>query len=897
MNRNLRTATMALLSVAMVALVMTAPSYAAGGGAPVAGAASDHADPLQRLGACLAAGGQGDILLVIDRSGSLAQTDPTAERVVAAKYLVQQLEAYAVGAGTKLNMAVAGFDTTYGVTSPFRPLNASSAGALSADLDSYKSANTGFETDYRDAIDGARKTLTRQAAGRGGRCQAWVLFSDGRYEIDARNTQELQEKYGTTKAYAPQVNLTSTAGADRAQAIGENDICRAGGLADQMRVQKIVTLAVGLTAQGSVADFGTMQGIATGVGSGGSPCGNLLSPIPGEFLPAGQVDAILFAFDRFGNPDRAPISQTSKLCPAKACALGVHAFVLDPSISKIHILAGSNVSGAVITLTGPGQQQALTFKPGTPAAKSSNGAYSVSATWLSDRTLSLDLTRTTDVGWAGSWKLTFIDPSAVTAGGSATSNIHLFGDLEPFWPSAGTTVLHSGDATQRITLGLRRSESKKPVDPSTIFSNLSLDASLVYSSGQSIPIASNIDKQGLAKSYLLNLKNAKVGDAVIRLTLRVVTAPAGKVPGTALDPQSVDIPVSVLAPGSYPRVAGQVSFGTTEGSGPITVTVPVQGSGCVWLAGAQESLTRPDGIAVPQISSSYPNAARCLKVVGKKGLPVTLNVAAAGNGLASGTVTVMTVPTDASLPAIPVKVSYQLEMSTPANVATLIWVLIATLLAGILIPLGLLYVVKRWSARIPGNSVLVGVTTGLVSATGYFLNSGEPFPLREQDLRSVILAGTDGRSLAITASVTLRSKMGWGITEPGFVIVVAPGRCSVSSARPATTRKGDVARLPLAVQGHWVALLDAHDPMNGPVDVVLLIAPTSGRWADLTNDARQRVPEAVEKLRQRLHAPAGGEEPPTGPTPDDYWGSASDTTASGTSQPSPSITGPVDDQW
>ncbi|MEP7193218.1 MAG: hypothetical protein ABI903_10165 [Actinomycetota bacterium] len=886
---------MALVSLGMVALVMTAPSFAAARGAPVTLSGLAQPDPLERLGACLAAGGEGDVLLVIDRSGSLKETDPTAQRVVAAKYLVQQLGAYAKDSGTKLNMAVAGFDTSYAVTSPWRPLNASSIRGLSADLDVYKGADNGFETDYWNAVDGARKTLTQQAAGHVDRCQAWVWFSDGRYEIDPRNTQAQQKQYGTTKPYGSQASLTTKAGADRAQAAGLGDLCRDGGLADQLRVQKIVTLAVGLKAQGTDADFSAMQGIATGKGGGARPCGHLLSPTPGEFLLASQVDGILFAFDRFGNPDRAPISQTSKLCAAKACAQGVHAFVLDPSISKIHILAGSNVAGSIITLTGPGQSQAMMFKAGTVAAPRAGGGYGLSSSWLSDRTLAIDLTRATDGGWVGLWKLTFIDPVSVSASGKAISNIHLFGDLEPFWPASSTTALHSGDKAQSITLGLRRTQSKKPVDPAAIVSSLSVDASLDYPSGQSIPIASHIDKQGLGKAYRLDLSNAKVGDAVIRMTLRVVTSPVGKVAGTALEAQSVDFPVKVLAPGSYPRVAGDVSFGATEGTEPLSATVPVVGSGCVWLAGPQESLTRPDGVAAPQISSSYSTRDKCLKISGKASLPMTLQIGSTGNGLASGTVNVMTAPTDASLPPIAVKVSYQLEMSRPADVKTLIWVLVLTLLAGILIPVGLLYLVKWWNARIPGDSILVGTTTGLVASTGSFLADSGQFPLREQDLSSVFLAGTDRRSLTVPGGgKTLHSKMGLGITEPGFVILAVPGRYSVSSARPSTVRKGDKARLPLAVQGHWVAVLDAQDPMNGSVEVVLFVAPLSGKWADLTADARQRVPDAVDKLRQTVKPPAATDGSQAGADVDDDWGSPS---GSSSLQPSRSTTGSADDDW
>jgi hypothetical protein len=104
--------------------------------------------------------------------------------------------------------------------------------------------------------------------------------------------------------------------------------------------------------------------------------------------------------------------------------------------------------------------------------------------------------------------------------------------------------------------------------------------------------------------------------------------------------------------------------------------------------------------------------------------------------------------------------------------------------------------------------------------------------------------------------------------------------------------------MPLAVQSHWIALLDPNDPMNGPVDVVMLVAPLGGRWADLASDARQRIPEVVERLRHTLPTAGVSEGPQTGAQPDnDDWGSSPTGSESSSFQPAPSTTGSANDEW
>ncbi|WP_285164387.1 hypothetical protein, partial [Mycobacterium tuberculosis] len=66
-----------------------------------------------RYGACLAAQKQGDLLILVDESSSLQNTDSKAARVQAAKYLVHTLGRYADRIQAKLDVAIAGFAENY----------------------------------------------------------------------------------------------------------------------------------------------------------------------------------------------------------------------------------------------------------------------------------------------------------------------------------------------------------------------------------------------------------------------------------------------------------------------------------------------------------------------------------------------------------------------------------------------------------------------------------------------------------------------------------------------------------------------------------------------------------------------------------------------------------------
>ena len=157
---------------------------------------SAHAEPAgggaKRFGACLASQKAGDLVLLFDESSSLQGTDPQAARVQAARYLLQTLGRYADRVGANLEVATSGFSDTYTREQDWTKLTGSTADQVGAQLSSIATKNTGIDTDYWLALDGARQELASRGQGPNGgqRCQAIAWFSDGKIDFTSRAAVE-----------------------------------------------------------------------------------------------------------------------------------------------------------------------------------------------------------------------------------------------------------------------------------------------------------------------------------------------------------------------------------------------------------------------------------------------------------------------------------------------------------------------------------------------------------------------------------------------------------------------------------------------------------------------------------------------------------------------------------
>jgi hypothetical protein len=887
-----------LAALSAAALAASATVIGATIAAPHAHAQSTLPDPaVQSFGACLNGQRAGDLLVLIDVSGSLATTDPQGARITAARYLIEQMDSLGARSEIALDVGVAAFASEFTLTTDWTPLGPDTTSSVLAGIDSFRDRDTGFDTDYWMAMEGARRALSeRDSSGEARRCQAIAWFSDGQLDIESRDTGAKAAEHGTTRPYAPGIDITSEAGATAAEQAATAEICREGGLADQVRSAGTVTFAIGLAAAGTPSpDFGLMRSIATGHGDGGATCGKPQEPEPGTFQLASDIDDLLFAFDAIIPPD----AQTS--CPAGDAGCR-HTFVLDGSIDGVHLIATVDRPGLRAELTSPTGAVAV-LEPGQEG-RADPGGIAADYSWQSDRTVAVDLDRPASAaGWTGVWSLRFVDPSGATPGESR-SNVHIWGDLVPVWTHRTDTPLASGSIVPDVQFDIERTDGTR-VGASDVAGELTLDAVLVTADGTDFPVASGLGKADLGRPVTLDLTDVQPGSVLLRMTLSLTTAPAtdattgSTVKGTTLAPQRVDLPLEVRPPLGYPTLPARITFGPgAEGDTTLTARIPVTGPGCVWVEATPGINTTPAGVEPITIGAGPATSSQtCLQVEeGRTGeLTLEMTVGKAGNGTVSGTLPIATAPLDEPDAVRVVEVPFSADLRTALNPGVFLAALIGMMALGVGIPLLVAWLLKRAATRIPRGGGLYAARIPVQLRDGRALRDGAPFWLRDADFVQLVPIPERGaRRIPDLHGVTLRARTGLSPFGTGHVQVDS-GIPAASSTDPEPRGDDLHARLPLAVQNKWVVL---HDP-SGQGDraevLVLLGAQTpQGERDRIASDIGENLPAVAGRIRAagaasgRRPASPPGSEPP----PDPFGGGVPGATYGRPTVPTPTGPGP-----
>ncbi|GAB19899.1 hypothetical protein GOEFS_096_00760 [Gordonia effusa NBRC 100432] len=872
----------ALLAVLAVVALASMPLL------PTANAATGD-EGVDRFGACLAANKSGQVLFLMDESFSLRESDPQAARVTASKYLAEQLQTFAADTGAKLDVAVSSFAANYRELNDWQQLSSSTVTSITDTLGSLQNQNSGQDTDYWAALTGAQKTLAKRKPANGASgCQMVAWFTDGALDFNVHNRTE-----DKTKEYAPGVELNGPDDAAKVSAAAKESICRSGGVADQLRSSGVITIGIGLDSAGaSASTFDLMKSIATGQTTSTGKCGDITSPVPGGFYPVSDIDDLLFAFDRLSTPGQPPIPKTAGACARTVCEKGKHKFVLDRSVGSVAILASADRTGLVPVLVAPNGSQTRMVS-GSPGSADVNG---VKITYRdpSSKTVSVRMTNRDAAGWRGVWALVYIAPDG-DAAAKTRSSIHITGDLLPAWPAQNTTKLHSGDTSVDMTFAVKQTNGTT-IDAADIPGKAALSAQLVTAAGKTISITtSDLDKAHITDKQTFSLAGVAPGNATLRMTLKVTTAPAREsngtlVPGTVLSPQNVDLPVTIAAPVGYPQLSSSIDFGTVEAAGSKTAAVKITGPGCVWrnASSSPTILGSPDGAGTPTVDASANAKANCVTVAeGRSGeLPLTLTVPNDANGTLNGTVSIMVAPTDGSAPPVEVRVPFTASLQKNLDVPLTVGVFIAALILGPLIPLLLLYLVKWFTARIPAKALRSEQIRVQVNGNAV-LRDGAPFALRDTDLVRMV-PGLDkpARDLDLGGGVRLRARIGLAPFGTGFVVATAPGSAGAAGKTGATHGKTPDAKLPLAVHNSWFVLHDPNGPANAATVVVLA-------GADATPAVRNRIDAEIASTLPRilgeLRTKAAGAQPnPPGTSGPD--GGQSNPFGGG--QPPPPLTNP-----
>lgn len=847
------------LLAALVGVALSLPLATLSAGASVA--AERPLTQVDSFRACIAGGGVTDMLLLVDESSSLNQTDPDNARVTSASYLLTQLGSFASQSSADVNIAVSVFANSYTQIQPWTPLNAGTLPQLQSTVSSLKDRVNGMETDYWTALDGARKDLAAKAAARTNKqsCQALVWFTDGAINYTVRENDADKAAYGAAKPFAPGIELTSAEAAESVRTAAMTDICRPGGVADQLRSSQVALFGIGLQGStGGSGDFSFIESVATGKsGNDAAACGKLINPVPGEFHLATDIDSLLLAFDAVSSPGSRPITQDAGICQVSVCIDKAHRFVLDQSTPGVRVLAtadGNNLSASLLNPAG----KVINLPKGTigsPASLTSDD-NTLTYTWLSDKSLTVSMAEgSTKAGWRGLWQLAFTDPTGQSGGKTSKSSIHIAGSLKPAWLNPASVALHVGDAIPDVRLGLL-DPAGKSIDAASLLGEVRLTATLVSSQGKSSVIADAMGKDSIAKPLSLDLAGFPVGAADLVLELSITTAATTTadgtpVPGTHLEPALVSVPLALLPPAEFPVLANKIDFGQGEGTAELSAALPVSGVGCVWqVPGKQPDIVAaPADIGAIAITLGKANSAEsCLNVKDLASLPLTFKAEHAGNGSVNGRIALMIAPDGEPGKAIPVSVDFTASMAKPLNGTNFLLTLLVALILGPGIPLMFLYAAKRFVSKIPGVSLSAELIPISVLHQ-QVLRDGSPFALRPTDLTALVPMKPFGSRSLMISGLELKARTGWSPLGSGFVSVLAPGRVGAGSVPPGTDRSGVNARLPLAVHNHWAVFRDlVAEPGTCYVLVLASGTATAPQKKDIEGDINRRLPDLLARL-------------------------------------------------
>ena len=842
-----RTAAAVGLAASLLGAALAGTSLAAPVVSPTAPSAPASTPGLSEFGACLSGHGQGSVVLLVDQSGSMRQTDPDQGRVKAATYLVDRLSSFAGRSGVTLDVRVAGFADDYHPVGDWTALTASTKDAVSASVRTVGADLKDYDTDYWNALNGARQDLVdHDSSG----CRAVAWLSDGEFDLDVRDSDAARHDYGETKGYATGADLSSESGVQQAEQAGRGDLCRPTGLADQVRSSGVTLIGIGLSGPGPQPDFTLMRRVSQGGGSnaaaaGLEQCGNVSSP-SGVFYPVSSLDTLLMAFDSVSTPGDTVQSQSVSICQGSACSAGEFSFVLDGTLDAVHVMASSDAPGLDAYLYAPGATQPLVVKAG----QSSPAGTGVDATWLTPGTFQADLDSTKVPTWDGQWRLAFVDPSSASQNQQIHVNVHLSSPLTLSWTDLDKAELRQGESVGDVNLALLDHVGGQAVPASRVKGSVTMSVSLKDSAGNEHELWSGTDVTALGAPVTVALPpDTAIGSATLTTSVTVTTAsttlPDGStVPGTALTPTEAAQDVTVLAPVNFPAVTGQAAFPTLEDELSGATELTVSGPGCVWLSSGEPTLTgAPADAGSVSVSSPASSPDTCVKVAdgATATLPVTLAVQGHANGALSGTLAVTLAPDDAPDRAQTVQVPFSAEMRRPLNVATTWTTFVLVLLAGVLIPLALLYVLKFLTGRIPRGPLDTATRVVEVPAQGGAVTIRVPS-------NEVTMLSLRGRSRQLTVgSYEFRVRTGLLPTSAPTVELVSPDVPSVCGADPGARRGHAV--LPLGVRGNWVAVLDQPDSPRH-VTVVALAATSKGNQAlqQVLDDAGRHLADRVASI-------------------------------------------------
>ncbi|WP_342318601.1 vWA domain-containing protein [Corynebacterium mayonis] len=631
---------------------------------------------LARLGACIAEQEVLDVVLLMDESGSLAYevkdgvsnrgkpgADPDANRVDAAQRFIDELVAQQEATGLKSNVKIVGFGQDYksNATHPdaygdWIALNASTAKDAKDEISKFVDRTEEDYTNYSNALTGAYNDLTR--SGSEHPCRMVVTFTDG--ELTSNPAQEPVDQV-------------------------KHELCRPRGVTDRLRGAGITNVGIGLSAPHVPSNFALLRGVTEG---GGENCGS--AEPNGAFFEAQNVGGLFASFRR--------ALSTGNDVQQNTTADQAMRVVLDDSITKLRmsVVAEDNLGpDAFVLLTAP-TGETLELKQ---SGEQGLGGADVSWQSTSAPAATAEVTMTLRQGssWEGPWTVQFSGYDESRSQGKVFSLIQLQPGLKITVSGSDSTDGGRLAVTDEQDITLKLSDGSG--EQRAVYGEAITNVSFHPEGGQPQVLAENLDiSSGSATIPATAITNLPVAGRLETVT----TITTKGEPGTTLSPftNSTELSVSLQ---NLPHVASSVSYSTTEET--ATVALEVAGPGRVWIkpgttVRAEDAPESNGQIAVSSVHDSEDNA-----LVLDRGEKATLQIQFAVDELAEGIVdgSFPVTISDVDKQEVPVEINTAVDAtySIPVNKAAFVGATILAMLLGLLIPLGILYLVRYFTNTIP----------------------------------------------------------------------------------------------------------------------------------------------------------------------------------------------------
>ena len=512
-----------------------------------------------------------NVLVMMDESGSVYQSDPSNLRIAGADVLIDRLQRVADTYSVPVNVMLAGFGDDFIQRSngwvALQPGATDGSDSLVSTARSWANKTPNMrETDTLSSLYGATKAL---AAAPADSCKLLVFFKDG---LDFQSFNNVNAKVNSD--FPDIQKLLDTGKKADAEKAAINEICRPGGVADALRVDdNIYTFGVALnTNQGGNEGLDAFKALIEGGGSCGTP------PAKGKLLTVNDSSNLPSLFGSALDPDFVPSTHT-----------GPFTVNMPRALTSINILS-SGISSTFddFTITLPktcSQADPIKITKGADLTKTViGGSVTASAKWAGadpaqSQTLNITVQHSDladDKCWVGAW--------TINPGSDTMSELYFDADLSAVANFAGDSAVlvkgEDGKASLNFNVELQRPSDKSVVPVGSLDPDLDFTITgYLRNAATKEKVASSWDttsitKANVASQQTISVDGLDLGDYELVLTMDVHVKDFTE----NLSPISTEHAIKVGTPAAAPTITGVTDFGNIDGAGRKQAVVTFVGS-------------------------------------------------------------------------------------------------------------------------------------------------------------------------------------------------------------------------------------------------------------------------------------------------------------------------------